>query len=244
MKLINHENQGSILFISGMFAGSWTWEKCHTKIVGNHYLIDQPLMAIDYSIDTIVNKISDHLETLPASPLTVVGNSLGGYVSLALAAKMPDRVDQVLLSGSAGFSKIHLDIKDCLSTQKAPALAQRLADLICYDKTKAQQEDKVRLGNDLAKHLRNMLGLFRGCNQVDAAEMLAKVHCPVKALWGRNDIISPLEDAEPVLKRFSVDTTVIPNCGHSPMYETPDEFAYWVNQCIVDRQLMKPRWAA
>ena len=243
MKIINHSNQGSILFISGMFAGSWTWGKCHKKIIGNHYLIEQPLMGISSSIDTIVEQISSQLLALPSS-VTVVGNSLGGYVALALAEKVPSKVDQVLLSGSAGFSKIHLDIKDCLSRQKAPLLAQRLGELICYDQSKALAEDKVRLTNDLIAHLRNMLGLFRGCNEVEAAKLFENVHCPVRALWGANDIISPYEDAEPVLRKFGVDTTIIQKCGHSPMYETPNEFADWVNQCVVELDTMRTNIAA
>lgn len=243
MKFINHNNQTSILFISGMFAGSWTWKRCHRQVIGNHYLIDKPLMGISRSVSEIVDEITEQLLSLP-NPTTVIGNSLGGYVALALAAKAPSKVEQVLLSGSAGFSKIHLDIKDCLSREKTPELANRLANLICHDKSKALQEDKQLMADDLSTYLRNMLGLFRDCNRIEAGQIFKDVTCPVRALWGEYDVISPLEDAEPTLRRFGVDTTVIPNCGHSPMYETPEIFASWVNRCIVELEAMKSSQAA
>ncbi len=159
---------------------------------------------------------------------------MGGYVALALAAKAPQKVNQVLISGSAGFSKIQLDIKDCLSRDKAPALGERLVDIICYDKSKVPTEDKERLIADLKRYLRNMLGLFRGCNEILASEMLDQVSCPVSAFWGENDIISPFDDARPVLDKYGVDCTLLEKCGHSPMYERPREFADWVNKCIID----------
>ena len=79
-----------------------------------------------------------------------------------------------------------------------------------------------------------MLGLFRGCNQVQASDLLGKIHCPVRALWGEHDVVSPFDDARGVLEQFGVESTLIPRCGHSPMYESPEIFAEWVNQCLLD----------
>lgn len=233
MKLVNYRNEKSVLFISGMFAGSWTWEKCHEKIIGNHILVEEPLMGISNNVGVLVDTIANRLEEF-SEPVTVVGNSLGGYVALALAERVPQKVEQVLISGSAGFSKIHLDIKDCLSREGVPRLGDRLAELICYDNSKALPEDKERLIADLTAHLRNMLGLFRGCNQVQASDLLGKIHCPVRALWGEHDVVSPFDDARGVLEQFGVESTLIPRCGHSPMYESPEIFAEWVNQCLLD----------
>lgn len=241
MKLVHYKNE-SILFISGMFAGSWTWDKCHGKIIGNHILVEEPLMGISNNVEVLIEVISEKLHNLP-TPVTVVGNSLGGYVALALANRVPEKVEQVLISGSAGFSKIHLDIKDCLSRDGVPKLGQRLAELICYDQSKALESDKVKLIADLTAHLRNMLGLFRGCNKVEASNILENINCPVRALWGQCDIISPIEDALPVLEKYGVDCLVIPDCGHSPMYEMPETFANWVNQCMEEYRALSKKAA-
>lgn len=233
MKLIQYNNENAILFISGMFAGSWTWSKCRKEVIGNHLLIEEPLMGISNSVYDLVDTIAEKVSSLPYT-VTVVGNSLGGYVALALAERLPQQVDQVLISGSAGFSKVHLDIKDCLSKEKIPVLGQRLADIICYDHSKALQEDKERLIADLTANLRNMLGLFRGCNEVAAAEVLGRIDCPIKACWGEYDVVSPFDDAKPILDKHRVDCTLLKNCGHSPMYECPKEFADWVNKCVTE----------
>ncbi len=234
MKLIHYKNDTNILFISGMFAGSWTWARCHEKIIGNHMLIEEPLMGISNNVNILIEVLSKQLREIP-DPVTVVGNSLGGYIALALAEQVPEKVDQVLISGSAGFSKIHLDIKDCLSREKVPQLAQRLVDLIFHDSSRMPKEDDSKFIFDLQTHLRNMLGLFRGCNQIDAEDLLKNISCPISAFWGEHDIISPFSDAKPVLEKYGVTCTVIPDSGHSPMYESPEEFAEWVNQCLIDR---------
>jgi len=237
MQLVQYNNQQPVLFISGMFAGSWTWSKSHEQIIGSHTLINEPLMGISNNVEDLVDTISKQVRDLPM-PVAIVGNSLGGYVALAIAKQVPEKVEQVLISGSAGFSKMHLDIKDCLSREKAPKLGRRLADIICYDKSKAMSEDLDRLVLDLQTHLRNMLGLFKSCNRIEASDILPHVQCPVRALWGREDVISPFSDACPILEKYGVEYELIDKSGHSPMYEHPAEFAEWVNRCLLDiRQL-------
>jgi hypothetical protein len=81
-----------------------------------------------------------------------------------------------------------------------------------------------------------MLGLFRGCNKIEASTLLSKIHCPVRALWGDSDRISPFSDAQATLEKYGVDCTMVPNSGHSPMYDSPDIFEEWVNQCILENR--------
>jgi pimeloyl-ACP methyl ester carboxylesterase len=238
MKLVHYKNDTPVLFISGMFAGSWTWDKCHEQIIGSHILVEEPLMGISNKVEVLVDVIAERLQSLP-SPVTVVGNSLGGYIALALAERVPEKVDQVLISGSAGFSKMHLDIKDCLSREGVPKLANRLADLIFYDRSKADLEHGDKFIADLQCYLRNMLGLFRGCNRIEASTLLPDIHCPIRALWGEFDMISPFSDAKITLENYGVDCTIVPDCGHSPMYESPDIFADWVNQCILENKSIR-----
>jgi pimeloyl-ACP methyl ester carboxylesterase len=233
MKLVQYNNQQQVLFISGMFAGSWTWDKCHKQIIGNHLLIDKPLMGISNNVDELVKIISASVRALPA-PVTVVGNSLGGYIALAVAEQVPEKVSQVLISGSAGFGSIRLDLKSRLSRESVPKIGHRLADLICHDSSKALAKDRNKLIIDLNSYLKNMIGLIRDCNTIDISDLLKNINCPIKALWGEYDIISPFADAKPILEKYSINCTITPNCGHSPMYETPTAFADWVNQCLID----------
>ncbi|MGS2716594.1 YqiA/YcfP family alpha/beta fold hydrolase [Eionea flava] len=103
-------------------------------IIDNHYLIDLPLMGISNDIDQILDVVSDQVMAI-SGKITVIGKSLGGYIALALAERLLEKVEQVLISGSAVFSKIYLDIKGYLSPHKTLELANRLIDTICYDKT-------------------------------------------------------------------------------------------------------------
>ncbi len=237
MKLLHYKNDTTLLFISGMFAGSWTWERCHEKIIGNHILVEEPLMGISNNIEELIDVIALQLQHIP-SPVTVVGNSLGGYIALALAAKVPEKVDQVLISGSAGFNETRADIQDCLSRNKIPQLAEKLISLIFYDRNKMPKEDEAKFIAGLDENLRSLLKLLRECNQIDASHLLKKISCPVHALWGEYDVISPFNNAKEILDKYGVSSTVLSNSGHSPMYESPEAFADWVNQCLTNKTLL------
>lgn len=228
MKLMKYDQSNQIFFISGMFAGSWTWERCRQGVLGNHIFMQDPLMGISGDVFKIIDMLSAELRKLD-KPVTLVGNSLGGHIALALAKHNPQNVEKVIISGCAGFSTLQLDIKDCLSRQKTLQLSQRLADLICHNKSKANEADRERMAKDLKAHFRNMLGLFKGCNLVSSADTLKDVQCEVKAIWGDQDIVSPYSDAADALNKHGVESIILKDTGHSPMYESPIEFANALN---------------
>lgn len=233
MKLIQYDQNNQVFFISGMFAGSWTWDRCRKGVLGKHIFVQDPLMAIGGDVFKIIKILSNELAKLD-QPVTLVGNSLGGYIALALAKHRPEKVKKVIISGSAGFSKLHLDIKDCLRRNKVQMLSERLESLICYKEQKNCEKDRLQATQDLSTYFRNMLGLFKCCNMISSAEMLNGIKCDVKAIWGDKDIISPYDDAKNILQANSVETIIIKDSGHSPMYESSVEFANAMNEFLTE----------
>ncbi len=74
MQISTYQNTNNVLFISGMFAGGWTWKNCQKGIVGNQVLIEEPLMGISNDVYYLIDRITDKINTLP-HPVTVVGGA-------------------------------------------------------------------------------------------------------------------------------------------------------------------------
>lgn len=229
MKFIQYDNQKTVLFISGMFAGSWIWDRSRPQINSKHLVIEESLAGISGRVNTIVQMISEKILKLH-KPVVIVGNSLGCLVALEVAKRNPINVEQVLISGSAGFGDVALDIR--LNKHNADAIADKLTSQICFKKYMLAQEDKGRTAEAFRKNLLNVVGLIRYSKAIKGEELLKQVNCPVKAIWGREDEITPLWQVEALFSKLNIPLSIIDHCGHSPMYENPADFAAWVNSAI------------
>ncbi len=59
------------------------------------------------------------------------------------------------------------------------------------------------------------------------------------AIWGKQDTVTPLNSAMGLLRKHGVPVDIIDKCGHSPMCESPKEFAMHLSDLLVSRQPMK-----
>ena len=230
MTIYKYNNAKTLFFISGMFAGGWMWRKSHPQITNSeHWVLQEPLCAIDRSVNSLSDYLLKEIRKIE-KPITLIGNSLGSFVALDIAAKAPDKVDGVVISGSAGFGQVNLNIK--LSPHRSEQISEHLFDCIFYDKAKITAPEKQKTADIFKNNFKNILGLIRESNAVKAEELLPKVQCPVRAIWGRDDMITPYETAETVCRKFDIPVSVIDRCGHSPMFEQPERFAEKVNNLI------------
>lgn len=230
MKLMQYNNAKTLLFVSGMFGGSWIWKDSHEKIPNSqHLLIEDPLCCIGSKISSISEAIVESIKPL-SLPVVLVGNSLGSLIALNVARLAPENVERVIISGSAGFGEINLNFK--LSPHNSYEIAKYLVELICYDQEKASEQVTLRTAESFKSNTRNIARLMRESNQTKADDILEKVQCPVNAIWGENDKITPISLARETFDKFNIPIKLISECGHSPMYEKPEEFARLVNGCI------------
>lgn len=231
MQLIQHNNQtNTILFISGMFAGRWMWRDMQRKLGSSSSLmIAQALGEIGSSVSTFTEILTQKIANIE-TPISIAGNSLGGYVALDLARQNPEKIDKVIISGAAGFSEINLGLK--LSRTNYDFINQ-LVDLIFFDSEVISDEDKNSIADVFRNNMRNVIGLIKESNRANAEEVIRNVKCPIYAIWGQEDRITPLSDALPLLQASNARVEVIPQCGHSPMYEKPNEFTDWFKHCLI-----------
>lgn len=214
----------SVFFLSGMFAGGWIWNRVSDYLLGavDFKAISEPLCYLDDNLSGLCRAIIPELESAQGK-VSLVGNSLGGLLGLKLAGEIPEKIESVVVSGSPGFGSAAINLR--LRKSNPSAMKQNLIDVICYDRKQAENSDFDRVVTSFTEKFRPIIRLASEANKISAETLLSSVQCPVYAIWGKNDSMTPIEKTAPILKRNGIKTHVIDECGHSPMYEKPREFA-------------------
>lgn len=207
---------------------------CYTPdMVGFGYTETPPEIA-EFTLDFWVGHVLGFLDALGVERASFIGNSFGGALSLALAARHPDRVDRFVLMGSAG---LRFEITAGLaavwgyqpSIENMRALMHRFAfdpGLVTDAIVRSRHEASMRPGAQEA-----FARLFPEPRQqrLDALATpeadIANISRPALIVHGREDVIVPVE----IAYRFSKllrhsELHVFAECGHWTQIERRDRF--------------------
>jgi pimeloyl-ACP methyl ester carboxylesterase len=172
----------------------------------------------------------------------VVGNSMGGFVGAELALSFPTRVDKLVLVAAAGLSTEYLQREPLLAFARVWAATttrvgvradpvvrrSRLRRLFLQTVLRYPERLSVPLTYELVQGagkpgfipaLQALLGYsFR--------DRLAQIEVPVLVVWGRNDMIVPVGDADRFERLIGSNarTVIFEDTGHVPMMERPSRF--------------------
>ena len=169
------------------------------------------------------------LDELDVAGVTVVGNSIGGWIAAEMALLDSRRVSSFVLVDAAGIEVPGHPIADffALTPRQVAEFSYHDPDRFGIDPTKLPPEaQKAMAGN------RATLAVYGGTSMNDTrlAERLASVSTPTLVVWGGSDrIVDPdygraFAEAIPGA-RFQL----IPESGHLPQIETPGQLvdAVW-----------------
>ncbi len=162
---------------------------------------------------------------------TLVGNSMGGAVAIALAARQPERVQALVLIDAAGFDLAESErplLLRLAATRAGKALFGRLPvrgrmlrlalGQVFHDPALVTEE---RFNEYLVPLLRPGA----------AASLAPTVKAPTLVLWGRDDRWIPVEQADRVVAAIpGARKVVLEACGHVPQEERPQEVLRWLQE--------------
>ena len=212
---------------------------------------DKPSDA-DYSIELYVKLLEDFVTTLnPKKTWIAAGNSIGGLCSLGLADKLPETIlGVVLFNTSGGMSMFRPDqiplllrpIMWCVQKfiLKNPERGGKFFDKfksrdnvqsilmtagVYGDTTNVDEELlEILLGPSDDEGAREVfLKVFGGDPGPTPESFLAKIDCPVLALWGEADpwtVIAMGEAFGKHAKHYRLER--LPGAGHCPHDEAPE----------------------
>ena len=198
---------------------------------------DKPF--IDYSIQTYVDFLGEFMRTLNVQEFTLVGESLGGWISALYtieslapantgvnALPVPRRL---VLEDAAGMSAAHM------TGQSIPIpIAGTLADahgvaIVFHDKSRVTDEFvreswamKMKANDGFTE--RSIWSSPKIAAEV-VKDRLGTISAPALVVWGGNDELVPLEQGRAYAAGIpGAKFVVIPACGHAPSIERPQEF--------------------
>jgi pyruvate dehydrogenase E2 component (dihydrolipoamide acetyltransferase) len=222
----------------------------------NTWMFNQPALAEHY--DTIALDLPGHggsSKAIGASPYTalldalvgfmdaadflqahLVGHSLGGALSLALAGAHPGRVASLTLIAPGGLGpEINMAFIDGLSRAQRrkevkDALEQLVADPSTVSRSMVDDVLKYKRVDGVAEALTSIAAaLFPGGRQAgNLRETLEQTTIPRQLIWGRQDRIIPASHAEALPDSIAVH--LIEGTGHLPHMEKSSE----VNRLILN----------
>lgn len=172
------------------------------------------------------------LDALGLPRAALVGNSMGGATALGLAMAHPERVDRLVLMGSAGLNaQITEALKPIIFYDYTPDGMRRLIGALTGSRFEASDElvelryrQSVEPATRRAYEatmawIRSQGGLFY------AEDALAAIKTPALVVNGKDDLVVPVALAYRYLELLENSWGyIIPHCGHWAMLEAPDEF--------------------
>ncbi len=187
-----------------------------------------------YGVDTWVDQLVGFLDALELPSASLVGNSFGGAIALRMAARHPERVDRLVLMGSAGVPFPLTEGLDAVwGYQPSPRNMRRLLDIFAYSRELVTDElAEVRYRASIEPGFQESFSaLFPEPRQrwvdalaTDDAEIRALPH-PTLLVHGRDDRVIPPATSLRLLELIpDAQLHVFGRCGHWTQIEWADAF--------------------
>jgi pimeloyl-ACP methyl ester carboxylesterase len=187
------------------------------------------------SIDQLTDHVACFFDELELDRAVVVGNSLGGQVGLDYYLRCSERVERLVLAGSAGLFERSLSGGHRLRLCRN--FIREQASQIFYDPAIVCNElvdDIFEMLSDRG-HRKLILQVAKSTRDRYMLDDLAKVDVPTLIVWGRDDTITPPFVAEQFCEHIRGARRVfLDECGHAPPIEQPAAFARVLHDFLGD----------
>lgn len=194
-------------------------------------------MAADYRADAQAERLHELLQAKGvASNIHVAGNSMGGAISVAYAAKYPQDVKSLWLIDSAGFWSAGLPKSlEGATLENNPLLITKTEDIyglynfVMYKPPYIPKSVKAVFAQERIANKEldaKILEQIVMDNVEERAKVIAEYDIPTLVVWGDKDRVIKPETTE-LIKDIIPQAEVImmPNIGHVPMIEAVKQTA-------------------
>ena len=234
-----------LLLIHGFGGNKDNFTRIADKLEGYHLIIPDLLgfgnsskpMTADYRADAQATRLNELMQAKGlASNIHVGGNSMGGAISVAYAAKYPKEVKSLWLVDTAGFWSAGVPKSlEGATLENNPLLINskedfyKMYDFIMYKPPYIPKSVKAvfaqeRINNKAldAKILEQIVT----DNVEERAKIIAKYNIPTLVVWGDKDQVIKPETTELIKEIIPQAQVIIMNdVGHVPMVEAVKDTA-------------------
>jgi pimeloyl-ACP methyl ester carboxylesterase len=251
-----------VVLLHGFASSTYTWEAMAPILNGKGYPVraldmkgfgwsDKPLDS-RYDVVALMEDVNRWMEALGLSSTVFVGNSLGGAIAVLLSERYPQRIDKMVLIDAGGYPMEPPAVIKMAHWPLAhwggkmifgPWMVRRNLKQVMHDPNKVTQErvaayyDRMCTQNALATQIKTARAIdFSKENPVPAAARGNTTDTLI--IWGETDRWIPLEIGHRFKKEMSNAVLhVIPECGHIPQEEKPEETARLILDFIEGRPI-------
>jgi pimeloyl-ACP methyl ester carboxylesterase len=248
-----------VLLVHGMAGSSLTWRYVMPKLAEHFTVVAPDLLGHgasakprgDYSLGAFASGLRDLLDALGLESATVIGQSLGGGITMQFAYQFPERCERLVLVSSGGLGD---EVSLLLRALTIPGVEYALP-LLCarqvHDAGSALARWVGRLGVDPPARLDEIWASYGSL--ADAETRTAFLHTlravvdpsgqrvsarnrlhlasdvPTLIVWGDRDAIIPVHHAHTTHELLPGSRLeIFEGVGHYPQCEQPERFAQLV----------------
>jgi pimeloyl-ACP methyl ester carboxylesterase len=163
-------------------------------------------------------QLADWMEHLGIERANLVGHSMGGFISVDLAADHPHRVDKLVLVAAAALPLGRGYVRHSLGLVRGIRhLPLSFLPILITDAYRAGPKTIWKAAQELLS--------------TDIAPKLARIEAPSLLLWGANDTIVPPDIGRGLERDLpNARLVMLQGAGHNPMWDRPHEF----NRLVLD----------
>jgi 4,5:9,10-diseco-3-hydroxy-5,9,17-trioxoandrosta-1(10),2-diene-4-oate hydrolase len=235
----------TVVFVHGSGPGASGWSNFQANVqqfadAGHRVVVfdlpgygdtDKPTDAI-YSLDYFVDHLRDLLDHLAIDRAILVGNSLGGAISLGLTLAHPARVEKLILMATGGIEEreVYFAMSGIQAMVAYPMgsptftreVLGSLLERLVYDNRHVTEQLISQRWHILQKQNAQVLATMQIPN---LTERLKEISCPILAFWGREDEFCPVSGALTLQSQCQqIKVITLSHCGHWVMVEHPEMF--------------------
>jgi pimeloyl-ACP methyl ester carboxylesterase len=260
-----------ILFVHGLGASWQSWLEQMPEFAASRRVVAMDLPGFGYSespsedisIEYYARWTAQFMDVLGIESAAVVGNSMGGFVSAELAIKFPERVQRLVFVSAAIFWQNRRRAQPLVQLARmsdavvARALVRATDDIATRRRLRYAalasagfrypQYVSDELAHEMVRSARRTDGFLPALEALagyDLEEELPKISCPTLIVWGANDQLVSVKDAER-LEDLIPDSRreVFERTGHVAMLERPERFNRLLREFLAEEreQQLAPR---
>ena len=228
-----------VILLHGLGGSAENWQFNVAALATNYHVFvpdqigfgksDKPLLK--YRVATYVDFLDKFMAELKIEKAHLVGNSMGGWISGLMAIKYPNRVEKIVLADAAGIipANVNTDSIYQLNNSTRDEVRANMKRLFA---TPALQNNEALVDQFLTQRVAagdgyTINSLIESIRRKEdyLNDRLAEIKKPTLIIWGRQDGIVPVSDAEVFNKGIAGSQLMIfENCGHAPMIERALDF--------------------
>ncbi|HQY14949.1 MAG TPA: alpha/beta fold hydrolase [Ilumatobacteraceae bacterium] len=217
------------------------WRLTIPDLAGEHRVLAPDMAGFgfsdkpgNYSMEGWVQQLDAFLTALQLDKVSLVGNSFGGGLALAFAARWPERVDKLVLMGSMGVTFPITEGLDRVWGYEASIENMRsVLDFFAFDRTLVNDElAELRFRASIEPGMQEAFSsMFPAPRQrwvesmTTPLEQIAALPHETLIIHGRDDRVIPLDNAWQLLQVINrAQLHVFGRCGHWTQIEHAKAF--------------------